>query len=149
MPEIRHSPHGFEIPQSGIMEEKMKLVIGGYAQGKLAFVLEHYGADRCRVWDGVLPKEADAGMEMVFIDHFHNWVKGCMLGGGCPEAEVGEFLKNFPDCVIISDEIGNGIVPVEAFERQYREQTGRILVELAGKAEEVVRVICGIGQKIK
>ncbi len=53
------------------------------------------------------------------------------------------------NCIIISDEIGNGIVPVEAFEREYRERTGRILIQLAQKAEEVERVICGIGQKIK
>ena len=50
---------------------------------------------------------------------------------------------------MISDEIGNGIVPMDAFEREYREQTGRILIELAKEAEEVIRVICGIGQKIK
>ena len=119
----------------------MKLVIGGYAQGKLAYVLGRCRADRCRVWDGELPKEADTGTEMVVIDHFHNWIKGCMLGGGCPEAEVGEFLKNFPDCVIISDEIGNGIVPIDAGEREYRERTGRILIRLAEQAEEVERII--------
>ena len=59
------------------------------------------------------------------------------------------FVETHPGCIIISDEIGNGIVPVNSFEREYRERTGRILVELAGRAEEVVRVICGIGQKIK
>ena len=47
------------------------------------------------------------------------------------------------------DEIGNGIVPLDAFEREYREQTGRAEILLAKKADEVVRVICGIGQKIK
>lgn len=127
----------------------MKLVIGGYAQGKLTYVLGQYKAAACGVWDGELPKEADTGTGTVVINHFHNWIKDCMAGGGCPEAEVESFLENFPDCIIISDEIGNGIVPVEAFERQYREQMGRILVELAGRAEEVVRVICGIGQRIK
>ncbi|MCI8634679.1 MAG: hypothetical protein HFJ05_03630 [Eubacterium sp.] len=57
--------------------------------------------------------------------------------------------ENCPNCVIISDEIGNGIVPVDAFDRTYRERTGRILVQPAGQAEEVERVIYGIGQKIK
>lgn len=127
----------------------MKLIIGGYAQGKLEFALGQYGVDKCRVWDGRLPKEAGTGTEIVVIDHFHNWVRSSILKGGCPEEETGMFLEKFPDCVIISDEIGNGIVPVEVSEREYRERTGRILVELAKKAEEVVRVICGIGQKIK
>ena len=39
--------------------------------------------------------------------------------------------------------------PLDAFEREYREQTGRAEILLAKKADEVVRVICGIGQKIK
>ena len=47
------------------------------------------------------------------------------------------------------DEVGNGIVPIDFLEREYRERTGRILVKLANQADEVVRVICGIGQKIK
>lgn len=32
------------------------------------------------------------------------------------------FLQKEPDCILISDEIGNGIVPIDAFERQYREK---------------------------
>ena len=55
----------------------------------------------------------------------------------------------YPDCILICDEIGNGIVPMEAEERTYRECTGRILEGLAAQADEVVRVVCGIGQKIK
>lgn len=127
----------------------MKLVVGGYAQGKRKFVMERYGAEKCRIWDGELPEAVQERAEMIVMDHFHNWVKSSLLRGGCPETEIGMFLEKVPDCVIISDEIGNGIVPEEALEREYRERTGRILVELAGRAEEVVRVICGIGQKIK
>lgn len=83
------------------------------------------------------------------VNHFHNWIRSRILDGGCPEEEVWLFLERCPDSIIISDEVGNGIVPADAFEREYRERTGRILVELAKKAEEVERVICGIGQKIK
>ena len=63
--------------------------------------------------------------------------------------EICQFVDQHPNCVMISDEVGNGIVPVDAFEREYRERTGRILVELARRADEVERVICGIGQRIK
>ena len=59
------------------------------------------------------------------------------------------YLKEHPDCVIISDEVGNGIVPVDPFEREYRERLGRMLIEIASRAERVERVICGIGQRIK
>lgn len=127
----------------------MKLIIGGYAQGKLNYALARYDLDADMVWDGELPeKTADPGKTAV-IHHLHQWVKNRLLQGGCPEEEILSFVERYPDCVIISDEIGNGIVPAEAAEREYRERTGRILVELAARAEEVERVICGIGQRIK
>lgn len=127
----------------------MKLVIGGCAQGKLDYVLQKYDMDASKIWDGEIPKNIGEQKEPVVINHLHNWIKSRIAQGGCPEEEIRTFVEHYPDCVIISDEVGNGIVPIEAFEREYRERTGRILVNLAKKAEEVERVICGIGQKIK
>lgn len=126
----------------------MKLVIGGYAQGKLNYVLQKYGQENCIVWEGVIP---DQGLQdkLIIFNQFHEWVRECIFRGGCPEEEAYALVEKYPDSIIISDEIGNGIVPIDAFERECRERTGRILVELASRAAEVERVICGIGQKIK
>lgn len=131
----------------------MRLIIGGYWQGKLAYVMGKYPKDSLTVLDG--EKMAEDGFPKTYpegplaVNHFHNWVRRRMADGGFPEEEIRDFVEQHPDCTIISDEVGNGIVPVDAFEREYRERTGRILAELAGQAEEVERVICGIGQKIK
>lgn len=125
----------------------MKVVIGGYAQGKLNYILQKY--DSSIVLDGVLPLKIENKEKQLIINHFHHWVKSSILQGKCPEKEIMQFLEQYPDCIIISDEIGNGIVPIDAREREYRERTGRILIQLAARAEEVERVICGIGQKIK
>ncbi|MDE7201784.1 MAG: bifunctional adenosylcobinamide kinase/adenosylcobinamide-phosphate guanylyltransferase [Lachnospiraceae bacterium] len=127
----------------------MKLVIGGIAQGKLEYVLLKYDVQKNMVWDGVLPNDRELNRNIVVINHFHQWVKSRMVSGGCPEDEIMSFLDCNEDCIIICDEIGNGIVPIDPFEREYRERMGRILVQLAKRAEEVERIICGIGQKIK
>lgn len=127
----------------------MKLIIGGYAQGKLSYVLQKYDIEKDKLWDSEIPEKSQQQGGTVVINHLHSWIRLRIADGGCPEKEILDFTENCPDCVIISDEVGNGIVPTEAFEREYRERTGRILVELASKAEEVERVICGIGQKIK
>lgn len=127
----------------------MKLVIGGTAQGKLEYVLLKHDVQKNMVWDGVLPNDRKLNKNIVIINHFHQWVKSRMVSGGCPEDEIMSFLDCNEDCIIICDEIGNGIVPIDPFEREYRERTGRILVQLAMRAEEVERIICGIGQKIK
>ena len=126
----------------------MKLVIGGYANGKLDYVLGRPEAQAYRVYDGCLPEEAE-WLEQVIIDHLNLWIKKQLEEQQNPEQRLDEFLKQCPDCILISDEIGNGIVPMDAFEREYREKTGRILIELAKQADEVVRVVCGIGKKLK
>ncbi len=130
----------------------MKLVIGGTAQGKLEYVLLKYELQKDMVCDGCLPNDTD-DMERkekpLIINHFHLWVKSRIESFGCPEDEIMSFLDCNEDCIIICDEIGNGIVPIDPFEREYRERVGRILVQLAKRAEEVERIICGIGQKIK
>lgn len=130
----------------------MKLVIGGFAQGKLHYVLKKYGRENCIIWDGAISDQelsaGEANRKIVF-NHFHHWVKERLSQGGCPREECQALLEKYPDCIIISDEIGNGIVPVDAAQREWREKTGRLLVELAGQAEEVERILCGISQKIK
>lgn len=127
----------------------MKLVIGGRAQGKLEYVLLKHDLPEDAVWDGCIWEDLEQQKKPVIINHLHQWVKNRMISGGRPEDEIMSFLDCNEDCIIICDEIGNGIVPIDPFEREYRERVGRILVQLAKRAEEVERVICGIGQKIK
>lgn len=127
----------------------MILVIGGYAQGKLDYVLSKVHLPKEQVWDGVLPEPGMACGKPVVINHFHLWVRNRICENGCPEEEIWSFLDYFEDSIIICDEIGNGIVPVDPLEREYRERTGRILIQLAKRAKEVERVLCGMGQRIK
>jgi len=132
----------------------MKLVIGGHAQGKLEYVRRESILDEICIWDAKLPtaeqiEEIKRQGKTVIVDHFHEWMRTGLLQENNPETEILEFVNKMPNCIVISDEIGNGIVPIDKFEREYRERTGRILVRLAKEADEVIRVICGIGQKIK
>ena len=51
--------------------------------------------------------------------------------------------------ILILDEVGCGLVPMDPFERQYREAVGRLGEQLAKKASEVYRMSCGLAQKLK
>lgn len=134
----------------------MKLVIGGRAQGKLNYVLQHMTDENYQIYDGVFPDGEELfnrsnRNQILIVNHFHKWVNKELKENRNPEEKLKAFLERAIDinCVIISDEIGNGIVPVDAFEREYRERTGRMLIKLAEQADKVVRVLCGIGQTIK
>lgn len=62
---------------------------------------------------------------------------------------VGHLMRENPGRVLVTDDIGSGIVPADYFERIYREETGRICCQVAGEAEQVWRVCCGLGQRLK
>ena len=130
----------------------MKLIIGGYAQGKKEYVINKYNLSDESIFETRLPNEdeiANLTDSFVVIDKLNLWLKPRIQNGENPEDEVLKFVDDNPDCIIICDEIGNGVVPMDPMEREYRERTGRLLITLAEKAESVERIICGIPQKIK
>lgn len=56
-------------------------------------------------------------------------------------------LSGYP--VVIASEVGGGVVPADPAERAAREAAGRLSCLLAGQAETVVRVFCGIPTVLK
>jgi len=51
--------------------------------------------------------------------------------------------------VVVCNEVGSGIVPMTREAREAREATGRLCINLAQRAERVVRLVCGIPVVIK
>ena len=51
--------------------------------------------------------------------------------------------------VVIATEIGGGVVPVDPAERRSREAAGRLACLLAGRADTVIRVCCGLPRFLK
>lgn len=123
----------------------MIFIIGGAFSGKSDYVKERFSLDACDC-AGASPKTLEGAAA---IKNFHLFVKGAVKEKRDMYFEIDVILKANPDIVIISDEVGSGVVPVDKFEREYREAVGRVHCYLAKKAEEVVRVVCGIGQTLK
>ncbi len=109
----------------------MILIIGGAYQGKTAYAADHWAQG------------------YVVLNQYHKRVKEQLLQGLDPMQEAKKLLEQGDKLVIISDEVGCGLVPVDAFERKWREMSGRVNCYLAQQAEQVIRVICGIGTRIK
>ena len=72
-----------------------------------------------------------------------------MQAGKEVDGLAGELLEKNPDICILTNEVGYGVVPMEAFDRKYREAVGRVCTKLAAYSHKVTRVVCGIGTVIK
>lgn len=124
----------------------MILVTGGACQGKTVYAERTYDV---KSWIDGGSCAFDEIYACTAIRHFELLVRRMTEAGACTSDLAGELAARNPDVVITVDEIGCGLVPVDAFERAYREQAGRICTELAQIAERVDRVVCGIGMTIK
>lgn len=133
-----------------VREEKengrMRMITGGAFQGKRAWAEKQIPGVR---WtDG-----AECGFEEIIhcegMDHFHTFIRRWIQAGRDGEELIREIEDNNPEFIFITDEIGCGLVPIDAFERKYREAAGRICTRLAESCHRVDRILCGTAVRIK
>lgn len=120
----------------------MILIIGGRACGK-----EEYAQQLT----GLVPVKctpAEALSQPVIAD-LQETVRQLLAGQQSVETFITRLLLENPDAVVLCDEVGMGIVPLDAPERAWRESVGHACTELAKHAETVTRVVCGIPVLIK
>ncbi len=53
------------------------------------------------------------------------------------------------EVVVVSNEVGQGIVPENALARRFREAQGRLNIALAAQADRVVHVVAGLPRTLK
>ena len=66
-----------------------------------------------------------------------------------PESAMSLLPELLRKEVVICNEVGAGVIPLERSQRDMREATGRLCVSLAKEAERVVRLNAGSQQVIK
>ncbi len=113
--------------------------------------------------------------EMIAQDRLHVYVTGSMASGkreyvlntlGIPETEaafeVQELLREKPNMdvaalaeklsgyqAITQTEVGAGVIPLSASDREWRERAGRLACLLASRADIAVRMVCGVPIVVK
>lgn len=126
----------------------MLLVTGGAFQGQLEYALSITQFNENEVTDG---EKCDFNeiYHAKIIDKFHLFIRRILKEEKDIYKIIDKLNTENSEVVIITDEIGCGIVPIDPFERMYRETTGRVCCDIASNSKKVYRVICGIGTVIK
>lgn len=120
----------------------MKLYIGGAYQGKREYAHQQTG-----LW--AVPCSADEALKAQAIDAFQEIVRELCDRDEDAEAYTRRLLVENPEAVVICREVGLGVIPLDEKERHWRAQVGRAACMLAAASDEVVRVTCGIGVRLK
>ncbi len=120
----------------------MRLYIGGYGQGKLKYVSAVEGISK--FFDGEKDNIEDIKNYRA-LNKLNLLIKRLLD----ENKDVMDFISKLDMDVVICDEVGNGIVPMDRTDEVYRNTVGRSCCILAEKSERVIRIFCGIGQVIK
>ena len=125
----------------------MHFIIGGRYMGKLAYAKSLYG-DNTPVCDLSVEEPESIFTARVAVNLQYG-VRFILKRG---ERTIDFFEVNsnrIKDKILIGDEIGSGIVPVDPFERLWRDETGFLYQFLATRADLVDRVWAGIPCRLK
>ncbi|MFK7837670.1 MAG: bifunctional adenosylcobinamide kinase/adenosylcobinamide-phosphate guanylyltransferase [Sulfitobacter sp.] len=91
--------------------------------------------------------------QVVLIDCATMWLSNQMMAEADVAKAQSDLLNSLSTCaapwIIVSNEVGQGIVPENAMARQFREAQGRLNIALAAQAEVAVQVIAGLPQILK
>jgi adenosylcobinamide kinase / adenosylcobinamide-phosphate guanylyltransferase len=122
--------------------------------------IARHRADRGAGWVTVdAPRDLGAALgaatanEAVLVDCATLWLTNHMLADAELEAEAATLLAALSACaapvVVVTNDVGGGIVPDNALARRFRDAQGRLNQQLAAQAGLVVTVIAGLPLVLK
>lgn len=125
----------------------MILIFGGAYQGKTKFALEKFNYTQENIYQ--CSETADICFDFQIINSLHSYILGAVKRNEDPINYIVKNINKLKDKIIICDDVCCGIVPLGKDIRLFRDHTGKIMQILCREADEVYRVFCGLGDKIK
>lgn len=126
----------------------MIMITGGAFSGK-----KDYAKKRFDFSDDDILNGENCSLEAVFsakcIADYQFIVKRLFEENADVQTFTERLCKENPNAVVIINEIGAGIIPLEKSDRIWREETGRSGCLIARNSSEVIRLACGIPTTIK
>ena len=130
------------------------LILGGSYQGKTAWAKREFSLSDEDIF--VCEPDSMPDFSKKCLAHYENYVAYCLKNNLSPRTDF--FDENVSannqkaKCpqIIICDDIFCGVVPIDAFQRKWREETGLALQKIAGSENvKLWRVFCGRAVEIQ
>jgi adenosylcobinamide kinase/adenosylcobinamide-phosphate guanylyltransferase len=140
------------------------VIATGTAQdAEMAERIELHRASRPKEWSVVEEPirlaaalaEACAPSRTVIVDCLTLWLTNLMCGEdpGALRRETALLLASLPtlrgNCVFVSNEVGFGIMPMNALARRFADETGKLHQELGALCDQVILMAAGLPLSLK
>lgn len=144
------------------IEERPAFIATGEAlDGEMAERIARHRAERGGRFETVeAPRDVAAALsslaarKAIVVDCLTLWLSNVMLPEDLDvEAECARLAGALERCpatvIVVSNEVGCGIVPENALARRFRDEMGRLNTRIAALAEEVYWMVCGCELRMK
>ena len=120
----------------------MILIVGGAYQGKLEFAKNTFGITDGDVYTCI-------GDEVDFSKRCIDKIEEFTYLHPDAAGYFADHREDWKDSILICQDMSGGVVPMGADLRAWRQNTGRLCQYLAREADQVIRVFCGLEQRLK
>ncbi len=120
------------------------LIVGGAYQGKRAFAQKQFALQAADFADGAVMELTQPPVQKA-VCNVSALVRRALEQGVSNET----LLRLLAGKLVLCDEVGCGVVPIEPEQDRWREAVGRLCCDLAARADTVYWVRAGIAQQIK
>lgn len=120
----------------------MILIIGGAYQGKLEYAMNTFHLTEGDIFTC---RDGEIDFSRRCIDRIQEFTRT----NPDPIRFFSEHRAAWTDSILICQDIFCGVVPMGAENRVWRQNTGRLCQYLAGQADQVIRIFCGLEQRLK
>lgn len=127
----------------------MHIIIGGAHNGKRDYVRAMLEGREVQ-WNCVGDSHSrnSGTIQTIVVTGIEKWLAETELS----EVEAIDYVIDIvlgPNTIVILTDIGRGIVPIDAQQRQLRDTCGRLYQRLIVEADEVTRIWYGVAQTLK
>jgi adenosylcobinamide kinase / adenosylcobinamide-phosphate guanylyltransferase len=130
------------------------------ADAEMAERIAAHRLRRAKNWQTVeAPHDVSAALAAVatdtpvLVDCLTLWLSNRMLAGAELDGEIARFEaaldRRRAPVVLVSNEVGSGIVPGNALSRRFRDMQGRLNQRIAARADRVVLMVAGLPVVVK
>ncbi len=143
--------------------QKIYLATSQALDGEMEERIAHHRARRGSEWQLVeeplalseAVSKAASAKSVILVDCLTLWLTNLMMDKKDVAAECSALVQSLSDLadkssvLLVSNEVGQGIVPVEKMARDFRDHAGRLHQDIAAIADHVWFVTAGLPQKLK
>ena len=129
---------------------------------EMAERIKNHKAERSGKWTTIEEKfdigkvvlsAVERGADLIVIDCVTLWVSNMMLSGKniieLVDELIAELKKTQITVVMVTNEVGLGVVPESKLGREYRDTLGKVNQTLAEAATDVLFMVSGLPMKLK